>query len=189
MSSTTEPLPGHSAIRSSASPIASKNSAPRRGRCSSNQTAAASTSSSASTENSIGRVTERALSEPAHGPRATGGPDPLPTPHVGPAVRARPPTPLGPRPGHRAHPDPGWPGDQRRTQRGDRPEASTHRVGESPGRSPSRTRVLLATRHGRGTHPCRDLPRRGHTAMFATRPEAPISYARVPSRSVDRSER
>lgn len=139
------PFRGQSAIRSSAASIASRNSAPRRGRCSSNQTAAAASSSSASAENSIGNVTERGWNGSAHGPQATGGPDPLLTPHVERAVRVRPPRPLEPRPDHRAHHGRDWPGDRRRTPRGDWPEGSARRAAEHPGRSSSPPRISLAS--------------------------------------------
>lgn len=102
-----------------------------------------SRSSAASAENSIGDVSERALSESARGPRATAGPNPHLTPHVGRVVRVPSPTPLGPRRDHRARHDRDWPGGRRQAQHGDLLGEPTRLAGESPGRSPSPPRVPL----------------------------------------------
>ncbi len=136
-----EPVRGHSASRLRTSSIASKNSLPSPGRCSSNQTAAKSSSSSASAENSTGNVTERAWNGFAHEPRATVVPGPHRTMHAVHAARAPPPTPHGRRRGRRARHDRDWPGGLQRTRRGDRREGSAHHAGASPDRSPSPRRV------------------------------------------------
>ena len=104
---TTEPVPGHSAIRPTTSSVASRNSLPSPGRCSSNQRAATCNSSSASADNSTGSVTERAWRGLAHVRRATVVPDPRRTKHVVRVARVPSPTQPGQRRGRRARPDRG----------------------------------------------------------------------------------
>lgn len=128
-SSAIEPVPGHSAIRTTTSSVASRNSLPSPGRCSSNQTAATCSSSSASAENSIGSVTERAWRGLAHVPRATVVPDPRRTVHVVRVARVPSPTQHVQRRGRRARPDRGSRGGRRRTRRGDPLEGSARHAG------------------------------------------------------------
>jgi hypothetical protein len=162
-----EPVRGHTVRRLRISSIASKNSLPSPGRCSSNQTAATSSSSSASAENSTRNVTERAWNGFAHEPRATVVPGPHRTMHAVHAARAPPPTPHGRRRGRRARHDRDWPGGLQRTRRGDRREGSAHHVGASPDRSPSPRRVSLPERDRRSACVRRHPSRRAGTGPKA----------------------